>query len=155
MRYEEYSRMKDWKRKKKFSLNSWKSKIVIREIVKTIYFVREIVEMKKIVREIVNWPLPGGVSLTCSNISYFFTCVMVGTTKSCQSGCTLIFCFWCFWWPLDPLLRRCKNRREFSLFLPRIREFSFFLPRFREFLFFLPRFRESYPLYPPPPYKNK
>ena len=63
MRHEEYSRMKDWKRKKKFSLNSWKSKIVIREIVKTIYFVREIVEMKKIVREIVNWPPPGGGGL--------------------------------------------------------------------------------------------
>jgi hypothetical protein len=44
-------------------LNSWKSKIAIRQIVKMIYFVREIVKMKKIVREIVNWPLPGGASL--------------------------------------------------------------------------------------------
>ena len=61
MRREEHSYIKDWK-KSKFSLNSWKSKIAIREIVKKIYFVREIVKKKKIVREIVNWPLPGGAS---------------------------------------------------------------------------------------------
>jgi hypothetical protein len=46
-----------------FFLNSWKSEIAIREIVKKIYIVREIVKIKKTVREIVNWPLPGGASL--------------------------------------------------------------------------------------------